>query len=73
MFSVLMAIVADDFTLGYFKVVYDLVVPSAFKEIIQETIPNELQSSATSKLIHEVNRDDLDTDWKTTTTSATWD
>jgi hypothetical protein len=69
-FSVLMAIVANDFTLGYFNFTSGLTVPKL------SDIPSSLEASSNlpiSTIKNEMIKEVVDKEWATTNINTTWD
>lgn len=71
-FSVLMAIIANDFTLGYFNFSFGLPTAIISPEILQaETSLNPTISIIDNEFINDITTDD--NEWVTADTKTTWD
>jgi len=71
--SVLMAIISNDFTLGYFNFSFGLPTVISSDISKSETPLNLTISSIDNEFINEMKEEITDNDWSTTNTSATWD
>ncbi|CAF0926656.1 unnamed protein product [Rotaria sp. Silwood1] len=77
--SVLMAIIANDFTLGYFNFSFGLPssIPSIRTETKTETETSNNQIISTidddDEFINEIKKETINNEWPTNETDATWD
>ncbi|CAF3175634.1 unnamed protein product [Rotaria socialis] len=73
--SVLMAIIANDFTLGYFNFSFGLPSPSTSSNIIAQTeiSNNQIVSTSDNHFENEIKTETVNNEWPTTDTDATWD
>jgi len=72
-FSVLMAIIANDFTLAYFNFSFGLptVISSDISQ--SETLFHPTISTIDNEFINEIKTEITDNEWTTTDTTAIWD
>ncbi|CAF2395248.1 unnamed protein product [Rotaria sp. Silwood2] len=77
--SVLMAIIANDFTLGYFNFSFDLsssissTITKTKAETEIETASNLIISTINDNFTNEMKKEIVDNEWSTNETDATWD